>query len=451
LSSEGLIAGSGCQALLASLPIELAGTEQPSVTVVDVTQAVPDAPELSEPEEMGYSMRAPEDFVTARQCLGNATTTPAAPVSTWRLTVQQAEGRRGVVTSTPSGISCGTGLDICAADFPRGSRVTLRAEDPSRFLNWGSTCDENTGGEQPTCVVLLNADRTVQADFRPRAPTGRFTLSIEIQGPGSVQAGQINCREDNLPENCAQEFGQGALIEIGAFPTQDWLGSGEDASFLGWSGDPECTALGTRRSGLITLDRNVHCIAPFRAPNLHLIRISVFGGGVVSDDPPRPSGSAAFECREGQVGGGCQARFPSTTMVPLRATPNFGQRFVGWGGDCASLGSNPRINVEVADNMNCTATFEQATTPQRLNVIYSRGAPNRIIESTPAGIRCFDGSGSDCEELYVPGTDVVLRANFPGTVWSGCDSLFTDTNGITACHMLMDQSPRTAHATFPPF
>jgi len=362
----------------------------------------------------------------------------------------QSDGGAGVVTSEPRGISCGTALNICAADFRRGSRITLRA-DADGFLAWRSNCEEGSGGTQLTCVVTLDADLTVHVEFRPPPPTGHFTLGFEIHGPGSVSAGDIDCREESQPANCSEEFVDGARVSVTAFPSLDWLGSDMDATFTGWSGDAACSALGARVSGFLTIDHDVHCIAEFRAPNLHLLRISVSGAGTISDDPPHDPDQPGIRCREGLVGGPCQTRLASTGTVPLRATPDFGYRFVSWGGDCASYGTATQIAALVADNMSCTATFEHATTPQSLTVVYARGAPFKIIVSEPAGIECFAGAGSDCTESYLPGTEVVLHSDIPGVFWLACDSVLTDSvTGRTFCHVLMDQQPRTISATFPP-
>ena len=359
------------------------------------------------------------------------------------------DGGTGVVTSEPSGISCGTGLNICAADFARGSRVTLRA-DQDRFVAWRSDCEAGSGGTQLTCVVTMTADQTVRAEFRSPAASGRFTLSFAIEGPGSVGAGEIDCREESQPAGCSQELADGAQVSIRAFPTQNWLGSGQDATFVGWSGDSACTSLGSQLAGSIAMDHDVHCVAQFRAPNLHLLRITVSGAGVVTDDPPRNLPDAEFNCREGIVGDLCQSRSAATTTVPLRATPDLGQRFVSWGGDCASFGAGREIAVVVADNMECTATFEPEVATQTLTVVVAR-ASARFVDSEPPGIHCSDAPGSDCSEAYTLGTEVVLHANVPAVIWVGCDAVTTaPVTGTTFCHVIIAQQGNLVSATFPP-
>jgi serine protease len=76
------------------------------------------------------------------------------------LTVVSSGTGTGVVTSAPSGISCGT---TCSASFPAGTSVTLTAAPNSGFTfgSW-SGCDSTSG---PTCTVLLSANRSVGVTF----------------------------------------------------------------------------------------------------------------------------------------------------------------------------------------------------------------------------------------------------------------------------------------------
>jgi hypothetical protein len=76
------------------------------------------------------------------------------------LTVVSSGTGTGLVTSVPSGISCGT---TCRAGFPAGTSVTLTAapDSASTFGAW-SGCDSTSG---PTCTVLLSANRSVGVTF----------------------------------------------------------------------------------------------------------------------------------------------------------------------------------------------------------------------------------------------------------------------------------------------
>jgi len=80
------------------------------------------------------------------------------------LTVTKTGSGTGLITSTPSGIDCGT---ACSAGFPLGSQVTLQAQPlaGSSFAGWsGGGCS----GTSP-CIVLMTTDINVTATFNGRS------------------------------------------------------------------------------------------------------------------------------------------------------------------------------------------------------------------------------------------------------------------------------------------
>jgi hypothetical protein len=82
------------------------------------------------------------------------------------LTVEKNGGGEGKITSSPSGIYCG---NDCAELYNEGSIVTLTASPytGSLFYRWaGGSCTGN--GE---CVVTINRDETVTAEFIPEEQT----------------------------------------------------------------------------------------------------------------------------------------------------------------------------------------------------------------------------------------------------------------------------------------
>ena len=370
---------------------------------------------------------------------------PIVPQSTLRVTLNGSG--IGTVTSTPGRIVCSTG--VCEAEFDTGDFVSLTATPAQGhfFAGW-SGCDS-------PCEFTLDASREVTATFEPRPANGLFELEVAIEGPGRVVGGDIAdpgsivCSDETQPTNCSADFPVGSLIPMQASPTLNWLGSGRAATFIGWDGDSECDALGDDLEGLIPMNRNVRCIARFQAPNLHLVRFSVTGGGTVTNDPPLTP-PLGLRCREGLFGGPCQANLGMFGTLPVRATPDFGMLFVGWGGDCASHGAARNATLVVNDNMNCTATFAQGTTPMTLTVDMQRGSPTRVITSEPEGISCFDGPGAVCEWDFDPGIVVILRSTLANTVWENCDEVFTVPIQFHECRMNMDQTDKFVLVVFPP-
>jgi len=91
----------------------------------------------------------------------NDTATDADPVGSGLFALTVSKVGTGVVTSVPSGISCGA---TCTTNAPGGSQVILYATAPSGsiFSGWsGGGCS----GTAPSCTVSMDAAKTVTANF----------------------------------------------------------------------------------------------------------------------------------------------------------------------------------------------------------------------------------------------------------------------------------------------
>lgn len=80
-------------------------------------------------------------------------------INRYTLAVAKSGAGSGTVTSTPSGISCGS---VCSADYEHGSSVTLTAvpTSGSLFSGWSGACS-GTG----SCVVTVDSAKSVTATF----------------------------------------------------------------------------------------------------------------------------------------------------------------------------------------------------------------------------------------------------------------------------------------------
>jgi hypothetical protein len=122
----------------------------------------------------------------------------------------------GSVSSSPSGISCGTD---CSQPYDSGTRVTLTATagSGSVFAGW-SGCDTVSGA---TCTVTMNAAKTVTATF----DLPRFVLTVSRTGLiGSVSSSPsgISCGSD-----CSESYAVDTVVTLTASPS---------LVFTGWSG-----------------------------------------------------------------------------------------------------------------------------------------------------------------------------------------------------------------------
>lgn len=86
-----------------------------------------------------------------------------AEVFTLKVIINPALGAEGHVTGP--GIDCGTGLNQsdCSEVYTSGTQITLTAEQVglSTFSGWSGDCTGTTA----TCDLLMNSDKSVQADF----------------------------------------------------------------------------------------------------------------------------------------------------------------------------------------------------------------------------------------------------------------------------------------------
>jgi hypothetical protein len=122
----------------------------------------------------------------------------------------------GTVTSSPSGINCGS---TCSAGYPPGTQVALTATPAGgwTFTSWGGACSGSGA-----CNVTMNSAQSVSATFAQST----FTLSVSVTGNGSVTSSPagINCGT-----TCSANFNSGTPVTLTA-------NHAAGASFIGWSG-----------------------------------------------------------------------------------------------------------------------------------------------------------------------------------------------------------------------
>jgi hypothetical protein len=192
---------------------------------------------------------------------------------TFTLQVTKNGTGSGTVTSSPSGISCGT---TCSRSFSRGATVTLTAVPASGsvFAGWSGGGCTGTG----SCTVQINSNMTVTAAFDtsappPPPPSGTFTLNVtKVQngGTGNVASSPagIDCGA-----TCTANFASGTSITLFASPTS--------GRFASWTGGP--CAGSTNPSCTFTLGANTTATASFANQPLTFIESTLPDGNVGAD------------------------------------------------------------------------------------------------------------------------------------------------------------------------
>jgi len=105
------------------------------------------------------------------------------PLST--LTVQTTGTGSGTVTSSPSGINCSSGSTAnCSDQFPDGTVTLTASPSEGSVLGSWTGCSSTDG---PTCIVTLNADTTVTAEFCRATQPCVFNTDVAEFGYGGMR------------------------------------------------------------------------------------------------------------------------------------------------------------------------------------------------------------------------------------------------------------------------
>jgi hypothetical protein len=133
----------------------------------------------------------------------------------------------GTVTSTPSGISCGSD---CWEIYANATQVTLEAQaDPGRaFTGWGGACS-GTG----SCVLSMTEDRDVTATFQEPGPSPSPSpnpeLSVQLAGSGSGGRVSSDPLGISCPTDCSEQYEPDTTVTLRARARKG-------TRFAGWGG-----------------------------------------------------------------------------------------------------------------------------------------------------------------------------------------------------------------------
>jgi hypothetical protein len=322
----------------------------------------------------------------------------------YSLSVSKSGIGTGVVTSSPSGINCGSS---CTASYTSGTFVmlTASANPGSTFTGWSGAC---SGTE--SCTVSMTAAKSVIATFNTSGGT-TYSLSVSKSGTGTgvvtSSPSGINCGS-----SCTASYTSGTFVMLTA-------SANPGSTFTGWSG-----ACSGTESCTVSMTAAKSVIATFNTSGGTTYSLSVSksgtGTGVVTSSP------SGISC-----GCNCTASYTSGTSVTLSASPDPGSTFTGWsGGGCSGTRD---CQVTMDGDKNITATFELTVVSNYILSVTKTGLGT--VTSSPSGINC----GSSCTASYTSGTSVTLSASpDPGSTFTGWSGACTGT--VSTCTVIMNSS-----------
>jgi aqualysin 1 len=333
--------------------------------------------------------------------------------TSYNLTVTNSGG--GTVSSSPSGISCGT---TCSALFTEGTSVTLSATPASghRFKEWGGACS----GTSTSCQVGMNASKSVTATFEALPMMHVSALD------GRAVVGSKNWTAYAKP---TVRVSSSSAALSGAVVRLSWSGAASGSGSCTTDATGSCevaiSGLNLRKTSLNVVVTGVtHSAYGFdntqgvfertittNSGVLYPLDVSVSGSGTVTSSP------AGISC-----GTQCSASFESGTSVTLQANPSAGQRLLEWTGACTGSGSCV-VSMTAARSVGATFISEMAPTVH-VAALTGSGALSGRNWTANATVTVRDQGGAT-----VAGTTVSF--NLSGAS-SGTRSCITDSSGSCA-------------------
>jgi phospholipase C len=192
---------------------------------------------------------------------GTSTNSSGSNSATFQLRVTNAaaSGAEGTVTSSPSGVNCGS---TCSATFNSGTAVTLTAtaNNGSTFAGWSGGGCSGAG----TCTVVLSAATTVAATFTT-STVMTYQLTVQLSGTGSGTVAS-NPAGISCGSTCNATFnGEMAVALTEAANT--------GSTFTGWSGGG-CS--GTATTCTVTLSAATTVTATFNGAGIASLNHIIF-------------------------------------------------------------------------------------------------------------------------------------------------------------------------------
>jgi hypothetical protein len=310
--------------------------------------------------------------------VADSVTVPGSTPTSYQLMVNKTGPGSGTVTSSPSGIDCGS---TCSAAFNTGASVTLTATPAgsSVFTGWGGDCSGSGA-----CVLTMNKAHVVMANFS--APSITYSLTVNAGSHGSVTPSGTSTRN------------AGEVVNITATPSSGY-------HFVNWTGDWGMIAHTTGASTTITMNGTYTITANFAAntSTSYSLTTRVAGSGTVTAPTSSPS------------------NYTSGTVVTLTASPSAGYHFVNWTGLTNTVANPKSASTTVVMNGNYViqANFAAGTTTH-LGDVNGDGLVNStdalIVLSGDVGIPITPYCPANCGDVnadtLVNSTDALIILSY---------------------------------------
>ena len=245
--------------------------------------------------------------------------TASFDMTSYPLSVSLSGEGAGTVTSSPSGINCGT---TCSTSLATGTSVklTATATKGSKFAGWTGACSGTS-----SCTVSMKSASTVSARF-DRIP---YPLSYSRKGTGAGTATMVNTGTV-CATVCSKTFPSGTVVRLTAAPDAA-------SSFAGWTGG--CSGKGPC---VVTLNVATQVYASFNKVKSTLTTTvqGATGGQIVA---------TGINCT-----GHCATLVANTGSVALKAVPADGWRLLKWAGDCSGTST---CSVRMSSDRKVGAVF----------------------------------------------------------------------------------------------
>lgn len=299
----------------------------------------------------------------------------------FRLTLAKQGSGDGVVTSNPSGISCGS---TCAFSYVNNTSVTLtiKPTNGATFLGWGGNCS----GTQLTCTLTMTEAKDVTFSLSGVGLSKALDNTMTwITGGDVPWVGQLQkfIFGDSAAVSGVIQHGQNSYIQT-TVPGPGklsfyWQVSSDVADKLSF----ETTGIKTSISGNVNWEKKTYDL-PAGSHTLKwtyakdaditkgadsgwLDRVEYNGGTILTVAINQEGGYGNVVSTPNGINcdaNTCNSNYTTGTVVKLTANAIGGSEFNGWSGACT--GNSQTCLVTVKTPLNVTATFTWKNNPTLL-------------------------------------------------------------------------------------